>query len=54
MLPPSYFSLLAKRIGTDALNLGCYLGRGKGELAAHGRRYVYHLNASTVEADLLQ
>jgi hypothetical protein len=54
MLPPSCFSLLAERIGADALYLGCHLGRGKGELAAHSRRYVYHLNAPAVETDLLQ
>ena len=37
-----------------ALDLFCHFGRRPGELAAHGRRDVDHLDAPAVQADSIQ
>jgi hypothetical protein len=36
------------------LDLGCQFGGGEGELTAHRRGQVDHLDATAFEADLLQ
>ena len=40
--------------GTHLPDLFCHLGRRDGELAAHGRREVEHLDALPFQTDLFQ
>jgi len=44
----------SQRAGAQLLDLFCKIGSQLGKLAAHGRRYVKHLNALDFQADLFQ
>jgi hypothetical protein len=48
------FSVLSERIGANPLNFSRHFGRSKGELPAHRRGDIHHLNAPAVEANFFQ
>jgi hypothetical protein len=47
-------SFLTEWVRPDALDFGRHLGGDPGKLPAHSGRQIDHLNASAIEADLIQ
>ena len=50
----TFLLLVTKWIGPYALDLGRHLSSGPGKLPTHSSRQIDHLNASAIEADLIQ